>query len=42
MLGRQGQMTDCVVFDCRVLPVMGWTDKEEDWSLIIHQTSSQL
>lgn len=33
MLGRQGQMTDCVVFDCRVLPVMGWTaDKEEDWS----------
>lgn len=32
MLGRQVQMTDCVVFDCRVLPEMGWTDKEEDWS----------
>lgn len=27
-------MTDCQVFDCRVLPVMGQTDKVEDWSLI--------
>lgn len=27
-------MTDCLVFDCRVLPVMGQTDKVENWSLI--------
>lgn len=27
-------MIDCLVFDCRVLLVMGQIDNVEDWSLI--------